>query len=955
MKLTLKPLCAATIFALSGLATQALAQDTDQDSSDDAQMLEEIVVTGSRIRQDPLDQRSPVQFISEQDIDVTGTLSLGDYLQRLPISGSSINRLNNSSGNLGFPPDGSGIGAGASEVDLRYLGSKRTLVLVDGRRWIRGSSASGVAGAVDLNSIPANAIKSIEILKDGASAIYGSDAIGGVVNLITQDNYDGFKATAYYGQFDEGDGESAEVDVRFGAEGERARAFIDISWIDQKDVGAGDRDISVYPIPGHAHGASSGTPEGRFIFTDPVFGDQSITPERTFPVYDPGAPGTGDFHSFATADRFNYQPFNFLLTPSTRTSIFTKAEYDLGEKTTFRLMGSFNNRESTSRAAPEPLFWGPSSGSDEWMSNLVWPADHPYNPFGFDLGPDNVVFSGRRPIEAGARIFDQNVDTYYVSAGLDGSFDAGSRTVYWDVTGTYAETNATQRKQGAFNSRRIATAMGDPEVCAASPGCVPLNIVGPGSITQEMLDYVGFVQKDVSEQELKNISINFTGGLPGLEAGDIGWAVGYEFRDESGSFTPDAAVSAGETAGVPASPTDGGFEADEFYGEVIVPLFEGNNGMRADVSAAARYSDYDLFSGETIYDFGVTFAANENLTFRASYGEGYRAPHIGELFNTGSRFDASISDPCDSAIGTPPANCQALGVPPDYVSLNPQVSVTTGGNINLIPETSDTLTAGFTWDLPFTDNMDGVESMLFEFNYYDIEIDDAIQPPDAQDVLLLCVQTTDPFFCDNITRAADGTILRIDGVLSNIARIETSGYDWSIDMLFAEGNAGQFRVQWLNTHLSDYKEYIPSPEGTLVFERAGTELGSPERGFFEWKSNLNVDWTYNNWSAHLGLRYLDSLTEQCVGLVVDFGYADDCTNPSGGTNKIDSTLWTDIQVTWSPSDWSSDGRWSFSLGADNVFDESIPYCYSCDLNTMDGTNYPIPGAFWYARATFEID
>jgi outer membrane receptor protein involved in Fe transport len=192
-------LIVAPTLATLALSAPVLAQDQE---TAEAGALEEVIITGSRIRQNPLEVRTPVQFINEADIDATGTLSVGDYLQRLPISGSSINRMNNSSGNLGFPPDGSGIGAGASEIDLRYLTSKRTLVLVDGRRWIRGSSASGVSGAVDLNTIPSNAIKSIEILQDGASAIYGSDAIGGVVNIITSDNYDGFKVTGYYGQFD---------------------------------------------------------------------------------------------------------------------------------------------------------------------------------------------------------------------------------------------------------------------------------------------------------------------------------------------------------------------------------------------------------------------------------------------------------------------------------------------------------------------------------------------------------------------------------------------------------------------------------------------------------------------------------------------------------------------------------------------------------------------------------
>ena len=201
-------------------------------------------------------------------------------MQKLPISGSAINRTNNSSGNLGYPPDGGGIGAGAAEMDLRYLASKRVLVLVDGRRWVKGSSGSGISGAVDLNSIPANAIKSIEILQDGASAIYGSDAIGGVMNIITADDYDTFKISGYTGQYGDGDGETAEFDMRMGASGERGRALVDISYTNQKAVNTADRDTSEFPIPGFPFGVSSGTPAGRFIFVDPAVGDfVSIAPD----------------------------------------------------------------------------------------------------------------------------------------------------------------------------------------------------------------------------------------------------------------------------------------------------------------------------------------------------------------------------------------------------------------------------------------------------------------------------------------------------------------------------------------------------------------------------------------------------------------------------------------------------------------------------------------------------
>ena len=167
--------------------------------------------------------------VTSDDYEASGATSIADYIQKLPIAGSAINRTNNSSGNLGYPPDGGGIGAGAAEIDLRYLASKRVLVLVDGRRWVKGSSGSGVSGAVDLNSIPASAIKSIEILQDGASAIYGSDAIGGVLNIITADDYDTFKISGYTGQYGDGDGETSEFDMRMGGNGERGRALVSTS------------------------------------------------------------------------------------------------------------------------------------------------------------------------------------------------------------------------------------------------------------------------------------------------------------------------------------------------------------------------------------------------------------------------------------------------------------------------------------------------------------------------------------------------------------------------------------------------------------------------------------------------------------------------------------------------------------------------------------------------------
>jgi iron complex outermembrane receptor protein len=770
-------------------------------------------------------------------------------------------------------------------------------VLVDGRRWIRGSFASGVSGAVDINTIPNNAVKSIEISMDGASTVYGSVAIAGVVNIITQDDYNGFKASAYYGAFEEGDGDSVEVDLAFGAEGERSRMFIDVSWTDQKEVMAGDREISEYAIQGFPWGLSSGTPEGRLVFTDPRTGQTlSLTSYTPNPVYDPACWATGtsvvgcdDFQPFTLADRFNWQPFNFLLTPNERVSMFAKAEYDITETTMFRLTASFNKRQSVSQAAPEPLFFGPEAGAGTILDNLFWPADHPYNPFGIDMGPDNFVFTGRRPIEAGPRIFEQDVETWYVSAGLDGQFDAGGNTIYWDATAFFSENDAAQVKHGAFNAQNIALALGPSDACDATPGCVPLNWVGPGTMSQEMLDFVTFVQKDVSNQELFDFTFKLTGEFGGLSAGSIGWAAGFEHREEDGTFTPDSIVSRGFTAGVPASPTAGGFEVDVVYAEFIMPPMSGDNGERLDISASGRYSKYDLFDSDTVFAFGSNWAPTADFVIRANYAEGYRAPNIGELFNTGSRFDASIVDPCSNAQPAVQANCASLGV-----------------------------------------------------------------PPDAQDVLTKCVETLDPFFCDNVSHAPGGTVQRVDGVLLNIGGIETSGIDWKVELTTAGGDMGQFRIQWLSTYLLDYTEIVPGPDGDVNISREGTELGSPERAFVEYKSTLNTDWFYNNWSARLSFQYYGSIEEQCAGMTAAFELWDEfCTRGQAG-NDIDSTIFTNLQASWSP-DLGNQGDWTFQVGVDNVLEETTPFCASCDLNSFDGMIYPIPGRSWYARAVFRTD
>ena len=209
---------AIRIAVLLALPVGAVAQE--------ATTLDTLTVTGSRIKRAEMEGRVPVQTLSREEIERTGLTSIGDILQELTGSGSALNTKFNSSGNFGFSPNGDGVGAGSAQVDLRNLGPKRVLVLVDGMRWVNESSASGVSAAVDLNTIPLALVERIEVLEDGASSLYGSDAIAGVVNIITRRNFDGGQVTLNYGQFDKGDGEVTGADVAWGFDNERSNLFL---------------------------------------------------------------------------------------------------------------------------------------------------------------------------------------------------------------------------------------------------------------------------------------------------------------------------------------------------------------------------------------------------------------------------------------------------------------------------------------------------------------------------------------------------------------------------------------------------------------------------------------------------------------------------------------------------------------------------------------------------------
>jgi iron complex outermembrane receptor protein len=334
------------------------------------------------------------------------------------------------------------------------------------------------------------------------------------------------------------------------------------SYYNQERVSAGDREISQFPVPNgslafrqqprlerplhvlrSARHADLHRPGSRLDLATNV-GAGTL-------FYDPTNPtgGASTFHRFGLADRFNFAPYNLVLTPSERKAIFTSLRYNLSDDTSWYIKGLYNKRESKNQAAPEPIVLGPDNGTGTLSDRIVISRLNPFNPFGIDLDPNvNFYNLGRRPVEGGPRIFVQDVDTYYFGTGSKATSASWDRPWSWDLNFSKSESKAEQQFFNGYNLRRMQIALGDPAICAANPGCTPLNCsAAAGTITQPMLDWIRFTTKDSGKQELTTFSGNITGDLFEMPAGPLGFAAGAEYRDYSGSFTPDQARIAGES------------------------------------------------------------------------------------------------------------------------------------------------------------------------------------------------------------------------------------------------------------------------------------------------------------------------------------------------------------------------------------------------------------------------
>jgi iron complex outermembrane receptor protein len=457
-----------------------------------------------------------------------------------------------------------------------------------------------------------------------------------------------------------------------------------------------------------------------------------------------------------------------------------------------------------------------------------------------------------------------------------------------------------------------------------------------------MLDYIGFTQHDLSEQTLQDYSANLTGDLIDLPAGPLAFAAGLEHRRTEGFFEPDAIVAEGLSADIPAQPARGSISVNEGYAELRIPLLRDAPLLnRLDASVAGRWFDYSTSGRDSTYKAGLTWKPVEDVLFRGSWGQGFRAPSIGELFGAASRFDQVVTDPCSdflhtSASAAVRANCIAHGVPAagTYVQLNSQLPVITSGNTTLKPETSESWNYSAVWAPRALREASWASNGSIEVAYSQITLDNAIQALNGQTLLDRCANTGDALSCATITRTASGTVSAITNPLINIGGIKTRAIDLNINWSSPAWSFGKFSLASYTTFLLEFSELQPTSSGLTSISREGTERGSPDQAYPKTKSNLSLDWANGRFGATATARYISGVRE-----------TDD-------PNRLGARTYVDAQFRWTPGLFGMGDDFRVAVGVNNLFDKDPPGCVTCSLNNYDPNVYDAPGRFFYLRLSY---
>ncbi|NMR24657.1 TonB-dependent receptor [Pseudoalteromonas sp. NEC-BIFX-2020_015] len=922
-------------------------------AEDDVKSVERIQVTGSRIRSAEAMSSAPIQVVDSAAIDSSGSLNIQDLLLENPAFGSPAISRTNSNFNTSS--------AGVATVDLRNLGSERTLVLVNGRRYVSGVPGSS---AVDLNSIPSQFIERVEIMTGGASSVYGSDAVAGVVNFVLKDDFEGIEFEGQFGESKEGDDQSRQFSFTSGLSSNdgRGNAMFHLGYSDQGAVFSRDRErSSVDQIAQIAfENRETGQASDIFEAVRPFF--SSFPPQGRFDAgdsrftYDPSNNLQNGFSTNGNdtigPDGFNRNGVRTIAIPTERYLFASNGSYELSDKHSFFFEGTYASSTTNSELEPFPFASDDIYANgrvpieflvqDEVLRNAYVPDDI-YNA-ATDTDGDGFkdIFFAKRLSDIGNRGAKAERDTFRLAIGFEGEIND---SWFYDTYYVYGKTKESQVSSGLVNVqsfRRGLEAVNDrfdldgdgitnEAICidatARGFNCAPVNIFGFNSLSQSAIDFVRAPSMLSTSVEQEIIGGNITGDLYELPAGMVGIAAGFEYREEFSRSEFDALQQAGLNAGNAIPATEGAFDVTEYYLEANIPLLE-----TVTMNAAIRLSDYSTVGNTESWNVGLDWAVIDGLRVRATRARSTRAPNINELFSPPSQtFPSGLTDPCvgvgGSGGGAAEAACRAdAGVANNIAqngvfTLNQSdlqgISGFNRGNPELKEEVGNSVTVG----VVFTPE-DLISGLDITIDYFDIEIDDAIVATPRQFILSQCYGG-DESFCNFITRRSSaagnnsaGSLEFIDSGVSNSGGLGTEGVDLTLTYATDIG-PGSFRTRLAYTYLIDGYS-IPLPG-------ADKDTFAGEVGASEHKANWNLGYKINDFDFNWSMTYTGAAD-------FDDQFLNGFDNIPAGSVGVGSVTYHDIQASYHIND-----SLELYMGANNLFDKEPPRIISGVSGSSTGT------------------
>ncbi|MEM7099837.1 MAG: TonB-dependent receptor [Pseudomonadota bacterium] len=917
--------------AMISLAIPQVVFAADEEEEDEA--IEEVVVTGSRIKRSDFTSASPITVISGQSIVESGFTNLGEALRNQSVAGTA-----------GFNQSSILSGGGASSVDLRNLGQSRVLILVNGKRV--ASFADALANqAVDLSFVPTAMIERVDILRDGASAIYGSDAISGVVNVILKERFEGVQAGASSGISEEGDGQQYNADFAMGATSDRGSVILGMEYRKNNNINQTDRDWAFPAISSlNAGGAQNGSffsPGGVFfdnnggIFcTQPAaFGGDEITDVSGTT----GCPSFAPRQNVSSPDdvqlnRYDYSLRQDLMTESELYSTAGYGIYEITDSIEVFLEAQYSKRTGTSNLDGNPG----SFGTPSFPQGSVIPATNPNLPAG-SLGG---AFYFRPTSTIGPRRSEFEVNTTRLVAGLRGEIineDSFLNNWTWELSYLYTRLDATLQTNSTWNLERFIR-IADPAACAQDTFCSQvvnpsgaLDAIRPGNWTQAEIAYLRQNSSALSKFQTTGWFGVASGPVFEMPAGEVQVAVGFETRTDEGLSKPDSLTESGQSVANQVFTTDGSFNVDEYFFELDVPLLADVPGFQSlDFNFQFRISDYSNFGQESVERFGINWQIIDDLRIRATMSTAYRAPQITDLFGGGVTSFDFYSHPCSNASGerndpTVEANCQLAGVPVPVAQVATQFATLSGGNADLEPETADTSSVGIIFTPSFLDGFS------MSIDYWDIEVEDLISRLTSDSVVDACfsgpVGLTAPECSQFGTQVSGAGLSIVNAVnrLANLSNVSTDGVDLGMEYEFD----GPFdTVVNLEMQATYVRENTFSPG-------AG---GADDRGSIpRIRGNFSGQVQWEDWSFLLRGRYIHGMTDP------DFTAE---TNTFGYEDVPSHTEW-DLRARYS---WD---QYTAVVGVNDIFDRDPPYVFSSG-NNSDLFLYSPVGRYFFVRLSADL-